>query len=88
MTIKKINGLETNKNWGAYMKNIKCTNAINQKWHLYSRTIASLQLDAFGIIFLDESNKPIADSQKLKVLYGQYKADCLSGEHHHLAICF
>lgn len=52
------------------MKNIKCTNAINQKWHLYSRTIASLQLDAFGIIFLDESNKPIADSQKLKVLYG------------------
>lgn len=60
---------------GGIMK-VSYTKTFDKAWHLIERTVASLQLDAFGIIFVDEKNHPIADSRKLEELYDKYKNDC------------
>lgn len=45
---------------------------INEDWNKYDKTVATAQLNNYGIIFLDEFNKPIDNEFDLETLFDNY----------------
>lgn len=52
---------------------MKTTTEINEKWNDYNKSVATCQLNNYGVIFLDAYDCPIDNEYELEEMYETYR---------------